>query len=385
MREVYRYPGMPSTIVGALLVGLASPGLAGQEIIELTEAADMCRDCISLRTVAVLGGDYDGDNLLTGSAYVTRSISGRTYVHDFGAGAAEMFFYTSDGQLKFTIRQEGEGPGEYVDPRPIVELPNRRVVVFDQATVRLSILEEDGTFVESSYFPHKINQAHPLNDSVLLVAASIRTPERAGLPFHLVHISGTILESFGREVNFIPGTEGVGFRRMMVLNDSRFLSTSTSGRPYEIERWNGRSLEAVLTREADWFPRRPRSREVAGSPYVSDIYLDGLLLWTIVIVKDPNWTPPAPDAPPVPNSAESLDSEFDTIIEVIDLTVNEVVASQQFDEAMDRLFPDGTILHLAADDLGVALWEIRSHRFRASSLRGSLMLPNTSPSREDSR
>lgn len=328
----------------------------------------MCRDCISLETVAVLGGDYDGDNLLTGSAYVTRSRSGRTYVHDFGAGAAEMFFYTSDGELKFTIRQEGEGPGEYVDPMPIVELPNRRVIVFDQANVRLSILEEDGTFVESRYFPHRINQAHPLNDSVLLVAASIQTPEQAGLPFHLVHISGTILESFGPEVNFIPGTEGVGFRRMMILDDSRFLSTSTSGRPYRIERWNGRSLEAVWTREADWFPQRSSSREVSGSPYVSDIHLDGSLLWTIVIVKDPSWTPPAPDAPPVPNRADLLDSEFDTIIEVIDLAVNKVVASQKFDGAMDRLFPDGTILHLAADDLGVPLWELRSPRFRPSSL-----------------
>ena len=338
----------------------------------------MCRNCISFETVAVLGGDYDGDNLLTGSAYVTRSASGRTYVHDFGAGAGEMFFYSSDGQLDFTIRRDGGGPGEYVYPMPIVELPNRRVVVFDQANVRLSILEEDGTFLESSYFPsHRINQAHPLNDSVLLVAASIGTPDRAGLPFHLVHIGGSILESFG--------SEGAGFRRMMVLDDDRFLSTSASGRPYRIEHWNGRSLETVWIREADWFPREPRSPEAAGSPYLSDIYLDGSLLWTIVIVEDPSWTPPAPDAPPVPNSAEALDSEFDTVVEVIDLASNEVVASQRFDEVMDRLFPDGTVLHLSADDLGVALWEIRYLRFRSSSQRDSPMLPNPSPSKEDSR
>ncbi len=34
-----------------------------------------------------------------------------------------MFFYRADGQLEFTIRRSGEGPGEYQRPMPIVELP----------------------------------------------------------------------------------------------------------------------------------------------------------------------------------------------------------------------------------------------------------------------
>lgn len=126
---------LPVVVSTGLILGNVSVGLAAQEVVQLRESADICRDCISFETVAVLGGDYDGDNLLTGSVYVNRGASGRIYVHDFGAGGSEMFFYRADGQLEFTIRKPGEGPGEYQQPMPIVELPSGRVAVFDQDNV----------------------------------------------------------------------------------------------------------------------------------------------------------------------------------------------------------------------------------------------------------
>ena len=264
----------------SLVLGVATEGLAAQEVIQLRESPDICRECISFETVAVLGGDYDGDNLLTGSVYVNRGPSGRIYVHDFGAGRSEMFFYTSDGQLEFTIRRPGEGPGEYQQPMPIVELPSGRVAVFDEDNARISILEPDGTFIKANYFPYRISQAHPVSDSVLLVNASIRTPELAGIPFHLVHLNGTILDSFGPEVSLMPGAEGVGKRAIITLGRGRILSTSTSGRPYQIELWDGRSLQKVWTRETDWFPLRTTRRHNGNvPPYVSGISMGHLDLF----------------------------------------------------------------------------------------------------------
>ena len=101
---------------------------------------------------------------------------------------------------------------------------------------------------------------------------------------------------------------------------------------------------------------------------MTGIYLDGSLLWTLVIVQDPSWTPPPPGSR-VEQSAESVDSQFNTVIEVIDLTAGEVVASQRFDEAISRFFQDGTALHLAADELGVPLWEILSPQLREATRR----------------
>ena len=365
------YPDRAVIAAALLLVAAScdpaeSAGPAGPEVVELTEAPDLCRDCISFETVAVLGGDYDGDNLLTGSAYVTRGLTGRTYVHDFGAGAAEMFFYTSDGELEFTIRRQGEGPGEYKDPMPIVELPGGRVAVFDRWNVRLSILEADGTFIDSRRFPHRIFGPIPVSDSVLLANASIRQPGHAGFRYHLVHLNGTILESFGTEASPLPEEAEVDFRRMVVIDEDRFLSTSTAGRPYRLELWEERSLRTVWTRETDWFPGEvPPRRAGEVSPYVRGIYLDGPLLWTLVHRQDPEWIP-SPPGSRVQQSHAALRSRFNTVVEVIDLTAGEVVASQEFDEVISELFRDGTAKHLAADELGVPLWEILLPRLRGA-------------------
>ena len=144
---------LPVVVSTGLILGNVSVGLAAQEVVQLRESADICRDCISFETVAVLGGDYDGDNLLTGSVYVNRGESGRIYVHDFGAGGSEMFFYRADGQLDFTIRSPGEGPGDYQQPMPIVELPSGRVAVFDEHNVRISILEPERDAHRIQLFP----------------------------------------------------------------------------------------------------------------------------------------------------------------------------------------------------------------------------------------
>lgn len=357
---------LPVVVSTGLILGNISVGLAAQETVLLRESPDICRDCISFETVAVLGGDYDGDNLLTGSVYVNRGASGRIYVHDFGSGGSEMFFYRADGQLEFTIRRPGEGPGEYQRPMPIVELPSGRVAVFDQDNVRVSILEPDGTFIESNYFPHRISWAHPIADSVLLVSASIRTRELAGIPFHLVDLRGTILDSFGPEASLMPGAEGVGRRHVIVLDDGRFLSTSASGRPYRIELWNGRSIERVWTREAEWFPRRTTRRDDGKvSPHLAGISGDGSRLWTIVSVPDPSWTP-SPPGTRVPQSGDALDNRFDTVVEVIDLNANEIVATQRFDQYVFGLLSGETALRLTTDDLGVPLWLIRSLKIHAA-------------------
>lgn len=164
----------------------------------------------------------------------------------------------------------------------------------------------------------------------------------------------------------MPGAEGVGRRHIIVLDEGRFLSTSASGRPYRIELWNGRSIQKVWTREAEWFPRRTTRRNDGNiSPYVSGISGDGSRLWTIVSVPDPSWTP-SPPGTRVPQSGEALDNRFDTVVEVIDLNANEIVATQRFDQYVFGLLSGETALRLTADDLGVPLWQIRSLKIHAA-------------------
>ena len=226
------------------------------------------------------------------------------------------------------------------------------------------ILEADGTLLNSAHFPHDILLAHPLSDSILLANGTIRTPDRIGLPFHLVHVDGTILGSFGPEASLMSGAEEPGYRYIAVIDERRFLSTAMSGRPYRIELWDGRSLRTVWTRATEWFPEAGpprRSREIR--PRVGGLHRDGSRLWTIVTVPDPAYTP-APPGTRVVVDSQYRDSRWDTVVELIDLTLGEVVASQRFDQHILRLLWDGTGLRLGADDLGVPLWQILGLRFR---------------------
>ena len=347
------------------LLAAVAPGLHGQDVIRLTEARDMCRDCISFETVAVLGGDYDSEDLLTLGVAMNRAASGRTFVHDFGAGPTVTYFYDPEGELEVVIRKPGEGPGEYSYPTQTVELPGGRLVVVDRDNLRLSLLESDGTFVESGRFPHGFKSVpQPISDSVLLTAAHIPTPERIGVPYHLIHVDGTILESFGPEVALAPGAEDIGWRYIDLIDaDHRFLVAHR--RSYRIERWEGRSATKVWIREADWFEgqvtiqgnRTPKAS-------IEGVHLDGERLWTLSAVVDPDYEWPSPE------TRMTVTPEFDNavadyVIEVIDLATNEVIASQWFDENMRDLYPDGTAAHWRTDELGVPRYEIRALKLKA--------------------
>lgn len=357
-------PATQVAMASILPIATAAASLAGQDLIKLVEVREVCRDCITFDTVAVLGGDYESDNLLSASAYVTRWPSGRTFAADLGAGDPRILVYTSDGRLESVFGRAGEGPGEYWNPMPIVELPGGRVAVFDDRNARLSILEADGTFLNSAHFPHDIQLVHPLSDSILLANGTVRTPERIGIPFHLVHIDGTILRSFGPEASLLPGAEEPGYRYISIIDERRFLSTAMSGRPYRIELWDGRSVRTVWTRATEWFPEEGPpggSREIR--PRVAGLHRDGSRLWTIVTVPDPAYTP-APPGTRVVVDSQYRDSRWDTVVELIDLSLGEVVASQRFDQHILRLLWDGTALRLGTDDLGVPLWQILALRIR---------------------
>lgn len=83
-------------------------------------------------------------------------------------------------------------------------------------------------------------------------------------------------------------------------------------------------------------------------------------MWVLVRTPDPDW----PRRPEVRQEydAQYQHDRFDTVIEVIDLTVNEVVASQRFDENIYQFFGDGTGVRQVDGDLGLRIYEILAFR-----------------------
>jgi hypothetical protein len=73
-------------VVACLLHALPHSATVGQEHIVVTESRNMCRNCIGVEIVAVLGGDYDGDDLLSAGVDMFRGPTGRTTSMTSGQG-----------------------------------------------------------------------------------------------------------------------------------------------------------------------------------------------------------------------------------------------------------------------------------------------------------
>ena len=227
-------------------------------------------------------------------------------------------------------------------------------------------MESDGTFLESGRFPHGFKSVpQPISDSVLLTAAHIPTPERIGVPYHLVHVDGTILESFGPEVALAPGAEDIGWRYIDLIDgDRRFLVAHR--RSYRIERWEGRSATQGLDSRGGLVrgSGHDTGKQNAKGPPSREVHLDGERLWTLSAVVDPDYEWPSPETR-ITVTPEFDNAVADYVIEVIDLATNEVIASQWFDDNMRHLYPDGTAVHWRTDELGVPRYEIRALRLKA--------------------
>jgi hypothetical protein len=110
------------------------------------------------------------------------------------------------------------------------------------------------------------------------------------------------------------------------------------GRGYELELWDigGDARRRVIRREAPWFPagsdRDPpiRGDGVPPTPVaqVTGLHADGTgLLFVIVYVPNPRWSPPARGPRTPQQYREDYDTMHDVYIEVIDVDASVVLAS----------------------------------------------------------
>ena len=73
---------------------------------------------------------------------------------------------------------------------------------------------------------------------------------------------------------------------------------------------------------------------------------DPTLLWVAISVADPEWAPRRPQR----SSKELIDSQYDSILEVIDVKSGSVLASRRFGPTLSRLTFQGLIPAVRIDD-----------------------------------
>lgn len=297
-------------------------------------AAVSCSQCrVALEPVLTLGGTSPHAMLDAEINLVTRDSRGRYYVAN--GESPTVWVFGADGALVSRLGREGAGPGEFRRPTAFVAGPSDSLYVFDASLSRMTVFGPDLSFARATalaFRPDLFDVAFV--GSSIVLNANIRSPERAGLPLHVIARSGEIARSFGSETGVYRPDLGYGSRRALALGlgGSVWAAALNS---YVLQRWDtaGRLL-ATIRREVEWFPtywRYDVNAALPPPPSISALAQVGDTLWVMVKVADANWRTAVESTSPDGRFFRVLDQHGyrDTMLEAIDVRSRRIIVSSR--------------------------------------------------------
>lgn len=345
------------------LVLLPLSGAAQVPIVEL--GGPSCPGCeIALEPVLTLG-DPDGPGMLEGAFNNVRVDSrGRYYV--FAVGSPYFWVFDESGEILRRVGRAGQGPGEFGMIGEIIVDPSDSLFVMDPALGRMTVFSPDYRPVRSVAVGPLARGQGLFLGTQMVINAGIHTPDRIGYPLHLVNRNGEVVASFG---SLTDGAYRADLREVL---DSRELGASKGdsiwvGRinQYVIERWlaTGEIVDA-MQREPQWFPAWWAPEADADSPPVPllvDLSQRGDTLWVLIKVAGEDWRSGVePDGRLA--RVTDRDAYRDAILEAIDLTRGEVLASRRFTQLLDTFLDGAMVARNDTDELGNPV--VRLHALR---------------------
>jgi len=324
-------------VVG-LVAGLPGALAAQTETEPSAEIVDLaCRACdVDLELLAVLG-DVSGEGMLEAELNSVRVDAQSRFVVTDG-DSPFLWVFRSDGSFVHRVGRRGEGPGEFRWTSAILVGPSDSVFVFDPSLRRLTVYDSE----------HELGRTAPLEiaasfdatfvDDGIVVNADVRSPERAGLPLHLLDPGGEILTSFGSVTARFRPDLGYGVRRAVAASGRTAVWSAWLNR-YRMERWGtDGTLLQVLERDVDWF--EPYEEPAGGpeeppSPLVRALHEEAGVLWVLLTVPSPQWREAIDTVIPGPEGQRGFIRIGDrnayqhTVIEAIDLQTGTVTRSMR--------------------------------------------------------
>lgn len=282
------------------------------------------------------------------------------FVLAFHTARSEVHLYSGEGRHSRSYGREGGGPGEYVWITALLSQPQEELDIFDARGPRQTRLNREGDVI----FTRNIDSrrvvdvlAHP--DGGLIVNSVFRTPEAAGFP--LVHLDpeGHVARAI-RPDELLRDDLTLYLWRNLAPSETRHGYWAAHNRQYVVDFYpfDG-DLRHRLVRVAEWFPPRITRNEVTPEfgppPSLRAVSEDANgLLWTAVIVPQPNWRDGVREARRseggyLTHAVDTYSQVWDTVVEVIDPAEGTVLARWQLDElALD--YVDAGQLALWYDD-----------------------------------
>jgi hypothetical protein len=327
----WRWTGQAARVVVLAALILVSNRMSAAQTVRDVEARSECEGC----RVEVLPGPRLGDErdavLLGDLVHEVVRLTNGSFIVAGSSSMNELLVFSKDGAFSGVIGRAGPGPGElaYVNGvkviagDSIVALQVGRASVFGPSgaharTVATSILRAPG-------------RVYLRSDGRGVYSDWIRTPELAGLQFHLLDRGLTFSRSFGA----VPPDEQVSCARCAAhtvawsfAHPSHFWTLAPNR--YEIVLWteDGAMVERLVV-ASSWFEswrRYPPGDERPPAVLASLAEDPTGLLWITAYAANAQWRAPPPLPPPgSPDYATQMQRvwdvharNFDTVIEVID-------------------------------------------------------------------
>jgi hypothetical protein len=287
-------------------------------------------------------GDRDGPGAIPGfPSSVTIDPLGR-YLVQFFQGELPVVF-NSRGEYVSTLGRKGAGPGEFMQPQKAFVTPGDSLVIIDFHTARATVLDKSLAPIRSIALPPWQVRNLLVFDwpTRVVVNSTVRTPDRFGLPLHVMGFDGqvaSIRQSFG---SLNAGDITPQQQRQLYYT----LAPADPGAVWAAERYRYRiskwaedgSLQLTLTRNPEWFEGESdglgSGPTKAPSPDNRAIMRDSAgRLWVFTLIAAPDWREAWKDVPPpagreVPATwGAPFHTQYQTVIEVLDVSVRRVLA-----------------------------------------------------------
>jgi hypothetical protein len=356
-------PGGIVALLSASVVRVASC----QELTTISSSVGCPRCTLALEQLVVLGTAEGSGIIESEVTAATRDTRGRFYVR--GSYATEIKVFGTDGRLITTIGRAGDGPGEFRGIATVHHTEADTLHVFDESSRRYTVFSPAYEYVRSS--PLEIapyTQVVLLGHDRIVFASPVRTPDRAGLPLHLLSPSGRVIRSFGSVTGALNRSVPYTDERVIAKAGPNAVWSGYRNR-YTIELWRiddrGDRLIQVVERQADWFPPEPKPQRTLDDPPAPRLQAiqfddDGHLL-VIILVPDEAWEKAVTDGPTHP-TVSSFESYYDSIIEMLDPSTGKLLASTRSRHVFQGFVDDGMVSAVFTDQQDVpylGVWRVR--------------------------
>ena len=331
------------------------------------DAEDLCTTCVRLEELAVLG-DMVGDGFIQWSRVATRDSLGRYWI---GQGES-LKVYDSAGRFLREVGRRGEGPREFGRVAFAHADSAGRVHVLDPRNTRESVFDATFALMEERRLPGRalsLFSAAALNGGYVTNIAA----ELTGLPFlHLIR-GEEVVRSFGMSDATGPHDAFRSLRILAARSDGVIAAARRIA--YTIEVWDSSGsrlvefhhevgLNEVEVRQVPYnLTDHPKPHEVMA------VRFDNAdRLWVLFRMMRDGWERhyeprQYPDGlvgiRQLPNS--TLDSIYESRLDVIDLQSGMVVVRAQLPGLFEAFVGDGLLLEqreLPNAEIQLAVWRV---------------------------